>query len=97
MAVLTGHTNVVSYLDFHPHLTEALLSCSTDGTCRVWNARDPGVVAIVLRPSTGLGSMPAAASAQALRGRETSPEAEIEVAELGKAGGRVLGGHEHVT
>ncbi|GIM13074.1 hypothetical protein Vretimale_16295, partial [Volvox reticuliferus] len=55
VAVLNGHTNVVSYLDFHPYITDALLSCSTDGTCRIWNARDPGIAALVLRPGAVFG------------------------------------------
>ncbi len=42
MAVLLGHTAPVSFLDFHPSLPDALLSCSLDGSVRLWRARDPG-------------------------------------------------------
>ncbi|GFR48989.1 hypothetical protein Agub_g11008, partial [Astrephomene gubernaculifera] len=55
VSVLSGHTAAVSFLDFHPHLPEALLSCSIDSTCRIWNARDPGVAALVLRPGASFG------------------------------------------
>eukprot|EP00198_Chlamydomonas_reinhardtii_P012320 XP_001701657.1 predicted protein [Chlamydomonas reinhardtii] len=32
VAVLQGHTGPISFLDFHPHLPDALLSCSVDGS-----------------------------------------------------------------
>lgn len=46
--MLAGHTNVVSFVEFCPMLPRALLSSSFDGTCRIWNAADASVPAIVL-------------------------------------------------
>ncbi|GLC33664.1 hypothetical protein PLESTM_000098000 [Pleodorina starrii] len=90
VSVLSGHTNVVSYLDFHPHLTEALLSCSTDGTARVWNARDPGVGPIVMRPGAdfGAGDGGAAEAAEAVEGlgAEGAYAVRGDAAEAGAAG-----------
>ena len=47
-AVLVGHTNVVSFVEFCPARPDALLSSSFDGTCRIWHAADASVPAIVL-------------------------------------------------
>eukprot|EP00201_Polytomella_parva_P018561 CAMPEP_0175059780 /NCGR_PEP_ID=MMETSP0052_2-20121109/12623_1 /TAXON_ID=51329 ORGANISM="Polytomella parva, Strain SAG 63-3" /NCGR_SAMPLE_ID=MMETSP0052_2 /ASSEMBLY_ACC=CAM_ASM_000194 /LENGTH=481 /DNA_ID=CAMNT_0016325369 /DNA_START=183 /DNA_END=1625 /DNA_ORIENTATION=- len=38
IALLLGHTASVTYLDFHPKIPFALLSCSSDGSLRIWNA-----------------------------------------------------------
>ena len=48
-AVLVGHTNVVSFVEFCPAQPGALLSSSFDGTCRIWHAADASVPAIVLQ------------------------------------------------
>ena len=62
IAVLQGHTEMVTAVDFSPTHPDILISSSFDGTCRVWNARDSSVPPLVLpwnseRPSTfGLGS-----------------------------------------
>jgi WD40 repeat protein len=49
VSVLRGHTAAISYLDFSPVLPNVLLSCSSDGTCRIWNASNASVPAIVLK------------------------------------------------
>ena len=48
LAVLLGHTAPVAFVDFCPTLPEALLSCSFDGTCRLWNIRDPSQPPLVM-------------------------------------------------
>jgi hypothetical protein len=52
VSVLLGHDAPVSYIDFSQVLPSALLSSSSDGTCRIWNVRDKAGQAIhVLRVS----------------------------------------------
>jgi WD40 repeat protein len=46
--VLAGHEGPAAFLDFHPALSDALLSASFDGTLRIWRARDAAVPPIVL-------------------------------------------------
>eukprot|EP00951_Prasinocladus_malaysianus_P004166 scaffold29451_cov19-Prasinocladus_malaysianus.AAC.1 len=45
--VLAGHTGPVSYVDFNPAVSTAVLSCSFDGTCRIWNITDSSAAAVV--------------------------------------------------
>ncbi len=55
MSVLTGHQLVVSFVEFSPVIPHALLSCSFDGTCRIWNATDSSIPPIVLHAGAGFG------------------------------------------
>lgn len=53
ISLLKGHTGPVSYVDFSRALPDALVSSSFDGTCRIWNVRDPtGQAMHVLHAST---------------------------------------------
>ena len=55
VSVLTGHQLVVSFVEFCPVIPHALLSCSFDGTCRIWNATDQTVPPITLHAGAGFG------------------------------------------
>ena len=49
LAVLRGHGGPINLIAFHPTLSLALLSASSDGTVRLWDASDPHFPPLVLR------------------------------------------------
>ena len=57
VSVLTGHQLVVSFVEFCPVIPHALLSCSFDGTCRIWNATDSTIPPIILHAGAGFGGV----------------------------------------
>lgn len=56
LAVLRGHTNVVTFIDFSPTHPHILVSSGFDGVCRIWNVACPSSEPIVLRPIEGVRS-----------------------------------------
>ena len=53
VAVLKGHEGPVNFIDFCPTISGALLSCGTDATCRIWNARNGSVPPLVVSVDAG--------------------------------------------
>lgn len=58
VSLLTGHRAVVSFVEFCPVIPHALLSCSFDGTCRIWNARNAAAEPLVLSATPNFAASP---------------------------------------
>lgn len=56
IAVLRGHTAPVTLIDFHPTVNSALISASTDGSVRLWDAKDQHFAPLMLLPSDNIGT-----------------------------------------
>lgn len=87
---LAGHRAVVSFVEFCPVIPHALLSCSFDGTCRIWDATSAAVEPIVLRATQQFATGRAGGDAGSEAGPSLStrgaqqavPQAEADPAEV---------------
>lgn len=94
LAVLRGHTAPITLIAFHPHLPTALLSASSDGSLRVWDASDQHFAPLVLDPTAAAGGDAAAGA-----GAEAGPAGAIAGAEAATAAaaGSTAAGHDGGT
>ena len=87
VSVLTGHRAVVSFVEFCPVIPHALLSCSFDGTCRIWDATSAAVEPIVLHATqefaTGrAGGDPEAGPSLSTRRAQAAPQPQAGAPEV---------------
>lgn len=76
VSLLSGHRAVVSFVEFCPVIPHALLSCSFDGTCRIWNATNAAVEPVVLRATPSFAAGPC----HSTRGAQESQAVHVPMA-----------------
>lgn len=97
LAVLRGHQGPINLISFHPTLPLALLSSSSDGTVRLWDASDQHLAPQVLGPAQHAAAQADTAVAAAADGHTSAVELGGATARMRAVVGAVAAGAAHFS